>query len=127
MENRSINDVCIDICTMLEDSERDKKVLNFNAMYGLSGELSELLQKEDNDERVLDSSFLELTTRVKNAFSEDNLVPWEHVSVYNTLFGVLHNEFPSLFERDEKDTRFISYGDLRKIQTKGYAYSYRKS
>lgn len=126
MENRNINDVCIDICTMIEDFERDKKALNFTAMNNLSGELSELLQNEENDERVLDGSFLELASRVKNAFSDDNLVPWEHVGVYNTLSGILFGEFPGLIQRDQQDTRFISYGHLRKNGTKGRSYSYEK-
>lgn len=126
MGTKNIDDICIDICTMLEDSERDKKILDFNVIDDLSGQLSDLLKQEENKTRVLDSSFLELATRLKIALNDDNLVPWEYIPVYNTLFGILFNEFPSLLEKEVKDIRFISYGDLRKTNAKNYSYLYRK-
>lgn len=122
IEKRNINDVCMDISTILEDYERDKTGINTLDINNLSIELSTMLKNEENNNRLIDGSFLDLATHLKYELSDRQSVTWEYLSTYENLFGMLCAEFPCLAEREVEEISFVSYAQLRQIDSKSYIY-----
>lgn len=122
IEKRNISDVCMDISTILEDYERDKKGINTLDINNLSIELSTMLKNEENNDRLIDGAFLDLASHLKHELSGRQSVTWEYLSTYENLFGILCNEFPCLAEREIEDISFVSYSQLRRIESSSYIY-----
>lgn len=112
----------MDISAILEDYERDNKPISIKDINNLSTELLIALKSKENNNRLIDGSFLDLATHLKQELNDKESVMWDNLSVYVNLFDALCNEFPCLVDKEISEIGFVSYAQLRQIDSKSYIY-----
>lgn len=117
----------MDISAILEDYELDNKPISIKDINNLSTELLIELKSKENNNRLIDGSFLDLATHLKQELNDKESVIWDNLSVYVNLFDALCNEFPCLADKEISEIDFVSYAQLRQIDSKSYIYCKKKT
>lgn len=121
-QQRNVIDVCTDISTMMEDYERDHKYIDVPIMKDLEIELCNLLIMSENNDNIIDGSFLELIFHLKESLDKDT-IGWEYIPIYNNLFNSICEIYPCLAVRDINEIESVSYNQLKNIKKDSYIFT----